>query len=220
MGGGTVQQIWARSKDHLILEVQKFQTQKFVLGSRNEMIVVKKRPNLIIHGLLWIYMFTPIRCPCCPFQLILLQVITIEYFWSDKWLHGKCMIDLAPSLCTYVAKKAIKIRMIHDAQENNAQVRDITGRLSAAALTNIFISMILRQNLNFTLKQKSITFGHHPIQENYQPNLLFIISFLGLLGLSQGTNLEDLGSTSMQDFHLASYFESVLDYKEVSSLGV
>ncbi|WVZ50362.1 hypothetical protein U9M48_001621 [Paspalum notatum var. saurae] len=55
-------------------------------------------------------------------------------FWRDKWLHGKSLTDLAPSLYSYVAKRAVKRRTVQDALDSNAWVRDIRGGLSAAAL--------------------------------------------------------------------------------------
>ncbi|WVZ92630.1 LOW QUALITY PROTEIN: hypothetical protein U9M48_038679, partial [Paspalum notatum var. saurae] len=56
------------------------------------------------------------------------------FFWRDKWLHGKSLADLAPSLYSYVAKRGVKRRTGQDALDSNAWARDIREGLLAASL--------------------------------------------------------------------------------------
>jgi hypothetical protein len=44
-------------------------------------------------------------------------------FWCDKWVHGKSLTDLAPSLYRYVPKKILNRRTVHTALMDNSWFR-------------------------------------------------------------------------------------------------
>ncbi|WVZ79993.1 LOW QUALITY PROTEIN: hypothetical protein U9M48_027511, partial [Paspalum notatum var. saurae] len=46
-------------------------------------------------------------------------------FWTDRWLDGKCIADLAPSLFSAVPKRAVKSRTVPQALHNRTWVADI-----------------------------------------------------------------------------------------------
>jgi hypothetical protein len=55
-------------------------------------------------------------------------------FWTDKWLHGQCIADLAPSLLAAIPHRRRRQRTVQDALQNHAWVSDIQGTLTAAIL--------------------------------------------------------------------------------------
>jgi hypothetical protein len=59
-------------------------------------------------------------------------------FWTDRWLHGKSVGELAPALLSRIPMKIQKIRTVHEALLNNRWVSDLTGSLSADVLMGFF----------------------------------------------------------------------------------
>ncbi|KAK1602185.1 hypothetical protein QYE76_017324 [Lolium multiflorum] len=54
-------------------------------------------------------------------------------FWSDRWLAGQSIADLAPAVVAAVNPRVIKRRSVASALPENAWIRDITGTLSTEA---------------------------------------------------------------------------------------
>lgn len=59
-------------------------------------------------------------------------------FWSDKWMRGCRVTDLAPSLITAVPEKIKSKRLVTEALEDNRWVNDIQGNLSVVGLYEFF----------------------------------------------------------------------------------
>uniref|UniRef100_A0A0A9HR92 Reverse transcriptase zinc-binding domain-containing protein n=1 Tax=Arundo donax TaxID=35708 RepID=A0A0A9HR92_ARUDO len=59
-------------------------------------------------------------------------------FWTDRWLHGKSLTDLAPALVALVPKRFLNRRTVLEALTNNGWVCDIRGGLSIEALLEYF----------------------------------------------------------------------------------
>uniref|UniRef100_A0A0A9HXY4 Uncharacterized protein n=1 Tax=Arundo donax TaxID=35708 RepID=A0A0A9HXY4_ARUDO len=55
-------------------------------------------------------------------------------FWTDCWLHGCSLADLAPEVVTCVPKSYINTRTVAQALEKRAWVRDIQCGLSLQGL--------------------------------------------------------------------------------------
>jgi hypothetical protein len=55
-------------------------------------------------------------------------------FWSNRWLNGCCISDLAPEVVSKVDKKTLSSRTVAQALENRLWVSDIKTTLSLAGL--------------------------------------------------------------------------------------
>lgn len=54
-------------------------------------------------------------------------------FWSDRWLSGRSLKDLAPDLIPFVTKRAIGRRTVYAALQNRTWLKDITTALNGPA---------------------------------------------------------------------------------------
>jgi hypothetical protein len=56
------------------------------------------------------------------------------FFWTDRWLHGKSIVELAPRLHTGILKRKAKSRTVQEALNNHAWVSDFAGALSIGVM--------------------------------------------------------------------------------------
>jgi hypothetical protein len=64
---------------------------------------------------------------------------TTTYFWTDRWLHGQSIRDLALALIGLVPKRFWNKRTIHEAMQELRWVADIRGSLPTQALIEFFL---------------------------------------------------------------------------------
>ena len=55
-------------------------------------------------------------------------------FWSDRWLQGQSLLDVAPCLCNAVDTRVRKRRTVAHALQNNCWISDISGALTVQVL--------------------------------------------------------------------------------------
>jgi hypothetical protein len=55
-------------------------------------------------------------------------------FWTDKWLHGRRISDLAPRLFQIIPKKYVNKRTVQEALSNRSLISDIKDALTVGAL--------------------------------------------------------------------------------------
>jgi hypothetical protein len=60
-------------------------------------------------------------------------------FWTDRWLHGHNIADLAPTLFALVPKSLAKKQTIQEALENHSWEGDIRGSLQAQGLLEFIL---------------------------------------------------------------------------------
>jgi len=78
-----------------------------------------------------------------------------SFFWRDKWINGRSIVDIAPALLNAVTPQTRKRRTVADGFLNNAWAQDITGALTVQVLMDyLFLWDALRQS-NFTLNTNS-----------------------------------------------------------------
>ena len=61
-------------------------------------------------------------------------------FWSDKWIHGQRVADIAPQVFAIVPKRRIKRRTVFEALTNHSWVSELQGALTAGVI-NEFLGL-------------------------------------------------------------------------------
>jgi len=59
-------------------------------------------------------------------------------FWTDRWIHGQCIADLAPRLFVATPKRRVKQHTVQDALTNRAWILDIQGALTVGGFVDYF----------------------------------------------------------------------------------
>ena len=84
----------------------------------------------------------PIQVPDHVLSFFLVAIISEvgngshTLFWTDRWLHGQCIVDLAPRLYATVPKRRIKKCTVQEALTDRTWVKDIQGALTVGAIVD------------------------------------------------------------------------------------
>jgi hypothetical protein len=68
-------------------------------------------------------------------------------FWTDRWLHGQCISEIAPSLLNRVSIRMRKRKTVQQALRDNSWVGDISGSLPTEVIVEFLIIWDLTQNI-------------------------------------------------------------------------
>jgi len=105
-------------------------------------------------------------------------------FWTDRWIDGKCIADLAPALFAAVQKRAIKCRTVAQGLHNRSWVMDVRGALSVQVLTEYLLVWDL---VDDTVLQHDVPDKHlWKLTQSgvYSSKSAYSAFFLGSVGLS------------------------------------
>jgi hypothetical protein len=69
-------------------------------------------------------------------------------FWTDRWLHGQCISEIAPSLLNRVPIRVRKRKTVQQALRDNSWVGDISGSLPAEVIVDFLIIWDLTQDIH------------------------------------------------------------------------
>jgi hypothetical protein len=61
------------------------------------------------------------------------------YFWTDQWLHGQNIEDIAPTLFASVPKSIASKRTVHEALADHRWVGDMRSSLQAQSLLEFLL---------------------------------------------------------------------------------
>jgi hypothetical protein len=110
---------------------------------------------------------------------------TSTLFWTDRWLQGKRIVDLAPKLFAAVPKKID--RTVHEALSNRRWLTDIRGAITVGVLADFLDLWDILCSINLHLNQEDKHFFLDLQQrESTQPKLLMKASSLDQHNLGTG----------------------------------
>jgi hypothetical protein len=75
-------------------------------------------------------------------------------FWTDNWIHGNSIQEMAPALLAVVSRRAIRTQTVAQALTNGSWIRQITGGLSMTAIAEYL--NVRYQVSNYQLNDKVI----------------------------------------------------------------
>ena len=62
-----------------------------------------------------------------------------SFFWTDKWIQGRSVSDLAPALLNAVRPRTHKMRKVVDGLHNNSWAKDIKGALTVQVILDYLL---------------------------------------------------------------------------------
>ena len=62
-----------------------------------------------------------------------------SFFWTDKWIQGRSVSDLAPALLNAVRPRTRKMRKVVDGLHNNSWAKDIKGALTVQVILDYLL---------------------------------------------------------------------------------
>jgi hypothetical protein len=71
---------------------------------------------------------------CLALSALFASTGTSTLFWTDRWLKGRSIAELAPCLIQTVGPRIQRRRSVRDALDNRRWVRDIKGALTVQVL--------------------------------------------------------------------------------------
>jgi hypothetical protein len=91
-------------------------------------------------------------------------------FWTDRWLHGQNIGDLAPTLFALVPKSLTKKWTVQEGLKNHIWVEDIRGSLQAHGLLKFLLLWDTLQDIQISPGCRTATTEHRPIWGFTLPN--------------------------------------------------
>jgi hypothetical protein len=126
-------------------------------------------------------------------------------FWSDKWLHGKRIADLAPKLFDTIPKRYVNSRTVQEAILTRRWVSDIKGALSLGGFDRYLQlwDLLAEVELHPETEDKHIfsiaPHGIYSAKSAYEGPFLGSSSF----GHYERKSVENLGPAKVSVLHLA-----------------
>jgi len=111
---------------------------------------------------------------------------TTTLFWTDRWLHGQSIADLAPHLMAAIPIRRRKKRTVQEALVNHAWVSDIQGGLPVGVLIDYLRLWDFCLTSSYNLKWKINTYGGFQLMGNTLRRQLMRVSSWGQLFLDLG----------------------------------
>lgn len=138
-------------------------------------------------------------------------------FWSDRWLDGRSIPSLAPSLVNLVPRSIKRTRTVVEGLCNDAWITNITGRLDMQVLTEYLGLWDRLQNICTVAGQQDTVCWRWEASSLYSSRSAYRSFFFGSSLRLHGCSLEGLGSFEVQNLSMARYSSSVLDGRSAAA---
>ena len=129
-------------------------------------------------------------------------------FWTDRWVQGKSLLNIAPCLCNAVGSTIKKHRTVAQALQGDLWIQDITGALTVQVILEyLHVWDITRET---QLSQLPRSRGCHMLEVDFGQDLFYLIGiqdFLHWTAICGGSQTPPQISCTaqVQIFHLARF---------------
>jgi hypothetical protein len=132
-------------------------------------------------------------------------------FWTDKWLHGERIFDLAPRLFGLIPKRFVSKRTLQEALSNKRWISDIKGALTVEAITDYLHLWEMFSGFELQPDREDKHIFSIASDCRYSAKSTYKGLFLIMLFWTSQKGVEITGPIKMSIFHLACCPEQVLD---------
>lgn len=116
-------------------------------------------------------------------------------FWSDKWIEGKSIEELAPLVWAAVPKRTRNTRLVRDALVGTIWARDVTGSLSVPALRQYLHLWYRLQRINIDQNQEDKFIWKWTQNQQYSASSAYRAFFIGQCGVPGAKELTKTRAT-------------------------
>jgi hypothetical protein len=103
-------------------------------------------------------------------------------FWTDRWLHGQRIEDIAPKLFATVPKRRINSRNVHDALTDRWWVTDIQEALTVGVISESLLLWDILYNFELQEGVDDNHFWRFAASRKYSAKEAYESLFLGSIG--------------------------------------
>lgn len=100
-------------------------------------------------------------------------------FWTDRWIHGQSIADLAPRLIAAIPKQRQQRRTVQEALHNRSWVQDIQGALTVGVLIEYLQLWDLLYDMEIRLEEEDLFVWRFAPNGKYSTKLAYESFFLG-----------------------------------------
>jgi hypothetical protein len=103
-------------------------------------------------------------------------------FWTDRWLHGQRIEDIAPKLFATVPKRRINSRNVHDALTDRWWIADIQEALTVGVISEFLLLWDILYNFELQEGVDDNHFWRFAASRKYSAKEAYESLFLGSIG--------------------------------------
>lgn len=121
-------------------------------------------------------------------------------FWTDRWLHGQRVSDIAPRLFAIIPKRRVSKRTVQDTLINRTWISDIQGAITVGVIVeylhlwDILLDLELQHGVNDTHFWSLSSNGVYSTKSAYESMFLGLITFEPYSGIWKTWHLLNVGS--------------------------
>jgi hypothetical protein len=100
-------------------------------------------------------------------------------FWTDHWIHGQCIADLAPRLLEAIPKRRVKRRIVQEALNGRSWVLDIKGACTIGVIVEFLHPWDLLYNFELEPDVEDVHIWRFSASGQYSTKSTYESFFLG-----------------------------------------